>query len=67
MCSCSVGIVLPVYSTVKAIETKDQQEQQKWLIYWAGFPPLTMIFILAVVVNAQTHLILLVKIAYSSE
>ncbi|KAJ0097471.1 hypothetical protein Patl1_28887 [Pistacia atlantica] len=33
---CSVGIVLPVYSTFKAIERKDQDDQQKWLIYWAG-------------------------------
>ncbi|KAG8368267.1 hypothetical protein BUALT_Bualt15G0027500 [Buddleja alternifolia] len=34
---CSVGFVLPVYSTFKAIETKDQDEQQKWLIYWAAY------------------------------
>ncbi|KAI8016698.1 HVA22-like protein k [Camellia lanceoleosa] len=34
---CSVGVVLPVYSTFKAIETKNQNEQQRWLIYWAAF------------------------------
>ncbi|XWS29318.1 hypothetical protein CRYUN_Cryun24cG0018800 [Craigia yunnanensis] len=34
---CSVGIVLPVYSTFKAIERNDENEQQKWLTYWAGF------------------------------
>ncbi|XP_043708596.1 HVA22-like protein k [Telopea speciosissima] len=34
---CSVGIVLPVYSTFKAIEKKDQNEQQKWLLYWAVY------------------------------
>ncbi|XP_031250439.1 HVA22-like protein k [Pistacia vera] len=34
---CSVGIVLPVYSTFKAIERKDQDDQQKWLIYWAAY------------------------------
>ncbi|KAA8545947.1 hypothetical protein F0562_020602 [Nyssa sinensis] len=34
---CSVGTVLPVYSTFKAIETKDQNEQQKWLMYWAAY------------------------------
>ncbi|XP_073146233.1 HVA22-like protein k [Henckelia pumila] len=34
---CSVGIVLPVYSTFKAIEAKDQDEQQKWLLYWAAY------------------------------
>uniref|UniRef100_A0A2P2KI96 HVA22-like protein n=1 Tax=Rhizophora mucronata TaxID=61149 RepID=A0A2P2KI96_RHIMU len=34
---CSVGIVLPVYSTFKAVENKDQIEQQKWLLYWAAY------------------------------
>ncbi|KAM7479284.1 hypothetical protein LguiA_027497 [Lonicera macranthoides] len=34
---CTVGIVLPVYSTFKAIEAKDQTEQQKWLLYWAAY------------------------------
>ncbi|KAK9165588.1 hypothetical protein Scep_000779 [Stephania cephalantha] len=34
---CSVGIVLPVYNTFKAIENKDQNEQQKWLYYWAVY------------------------------
>ncbi|KAI5660990.1 hypothetical protein M9H77_20313 [Catharanthus roseus] len=34
---CSVGIVLPVYSTFKAIESKDQNDQQKWLVYWAAY------------------------------
>lgn len=34
---CSVGIVLPVYSTFKAIETKDRNEQQRWLVYWAAY------------------------------
>ncbi|KAG8637822.1 HVA22-like protein k isoform X2 [Manihot esculenta] len=34
---CSVGTVLPVYATFKAIENKDQVEQQKWLLYWAAY------------------------------
>ncbi|KAL6517276.1 hypothetical protein OROMI_032977 [Orobanche minor] len=34
---CSVGTVLPVYSTFKAIEAKDDNEQRKWLIYWAAY------------------------------
>ncbi|KAF3683384.1 HVA22-like protein k [Capsicum annuum] len=34
---CSVGIVLPVYSTFKAIEMGDQNEQRKWLLYWAVY------------------------------
>ncbi|XP_028798477.1 HVA22-like protein k [Neltuma alba] len=34
---CSVGLALPVYSTFKAIENKDQNEQQRWLTYWAAY------------------------------
>ncbi|CAN1160104.1 HVA22-like protein k [Linum perenne] len=34
---CSVGIALPVYSTFKAIERKDPDEQKKCLVYWAAF------------------------------
>ncbi|KAL7236747.1 hypothetical protein ACSBR1_019947 [Camellia fascicularis] len=34
---CSVGVVLPVYSTFKAIESKNQNEQQRWLLYWAAY------------------------------
>ncbi|KAI4295550.1 hypothetical protein L6164_035587 [Bauhinia variegata] len=34
---CSVGVLMPVYSTFKAIEKKDQNEQQRWLIYWAAY------------------------------
>ncbi|XP_054787485.1 HVA22-like protein k [Prosopis cineraria] len=34
---CSAGLVLPVYCTFKAIENKDQNEQQRWLTYWAAY------------------------------
>ncbi|KAM3709480.1 hypothetical protein ACB098_02G176700 [Castanea mollissima] len=34
---CSIGIGLPVYSTFKAIETKDENEQQRMLLYWAAY------------------------------
>ncbi|KAL0543320.1 hypothetical protein IC582_018412 [Cucumis melo] len=40
---CSVGIVLPVYSTFKAIEKKDQNEQQKWLLYWAAYGSFSLV------------------------
>lgn len=40
--SCSVGVVLPVYSTFKAIEEKDPTEQQKWLVYWAAYGSFTV-------------------------
>ncbi|EEF37234.1 HVA22-like protein k [Ricinus communis] len=40
---CSVGVVLPVYSTLKAIERKDQNEQQKWLIYWAAYGSFSLV------------------------
>ncbi|XP_050263019.1 HVA22-like protein k [Quercus robur] len=35
--SCSIGIALAVYKTFKAIEEKDQDEQQWWLLYWAAY------------------------------
>ncbi|KAJ0973656.1 hypothetical protein J5N97_015621 [Dioscorea zingiberensis] len=34
---CTVGIGLPVYSTFKAIESRDRSEQEKWLVYWAAY------------------------------
>lgn len=40
---CSVGIVLPVYSTFKAIEMRDRNEQHKWLLYWAAYGSFSII------------------------
>ncbi|KAF5186785.1 Receptor expression-enhancing protein [Thalictrum thalictroides] len=40
---CSVGIVLPIYNTFKAIENKDQYEQQKWLVYWAAYGSFSLV------------------------
>ncbi|XVE49397.1 hypothetical protein DITRI_Ditri01bG0079900 [Diplodiscus trichospermus] len=34
---CTVGTVLPVYSTFKAIDNNDQNEQKKWLLYWTVY------------------------------
>lgn len=34
---CSVGICFPVYSTFKAIESKNKEDQDQWLIYWAVY------------------------------
>ncbi|KAK8529804.1 hypothetical protein V6N13_102701 [Hibiscus sabdariffa] len=34
---CTVGTVVPVYSTFKAIESDDQNERQKWLLYWTVY------------------------------
>ncbi|KAH0467509.1 hypothetical protein IEQ34_004747 [Dendrobium chrysotoxum] len=32
---CTVGTVLPVYSTFKSLERNGQEERDKWLVYWA--------------------------------
>ncbi|KAE8680641.1 HVA22-like protein k [Hibiscus syriacus] len=40
---CSVGVVLPVYSTFRAIERNNEREQQKWLIYWAAYGSFTLV------------------------
>ncbi|CAH2076381.1 unnamed protein product [Thlaspi arvense] len=41
--SCSIGIGLPVYSTFKAIESRDENEQRKWLIYWAAYGSFSLV------------------------
>uniref|UniRef100_A0A0E0ED95 HVA22-like protein n=1 Tax=Oryza meridionalis TaxID=40149 RepID=A0A0E0ED95_9ORYZ len=35
--SCAIGVGLPVYSTFRAIEKKDQKEKERWLLYWAAY------------------------------
>ncbi|XP_004512014.1 HVA22-like protein k [Cicer arietinum] len=40
---CSVGIGLPVYSTFKAIESKNQDAQQRCLIYWAAYGSFSLV------------------------
>ena len=35
-CSTIVGVGLPVYSSFKAIETKNEAGKEEWLIYWSG-------------------------------
>ncbi|KAL9260007.1 HVA22-like protein [Drosera capensis] len=40
---CTVGTVLPVYSTFKSIERKDHNEQQKWLIYWTAYGSFSLV------------------------
>ncbi|KAJ6692656.1 HVA22-LIKE PROTEINS [Salix purpurea] len=44
---CSVGIVIPVYSTFKAIENKDQIAQQRWLLYWAAYGSFSLVEVFA--------------------
>ncbi|KAI5065201.1 hypothetical protein GOP47_0019896 [Adiantum capillus-veneris] len=33
----TVGVGFPVYSTFKAIEQHEQQEQEQWLMYWGVY------------------------------
>nr|QDL88525.1 HVA22-like protein k-like isoform X3 [Cymbidium sinense] len=40
---CTVGTVLPVYSTFKSIERNDQEEREKWLVYWAVHGTFTLV------------------------
>ncbi|KAK8460675.1 hypothetical protein SEVIR_2G368600v4 [Setaria viridis] len=35
--SCAVGIGLPVYSTFRAIEKKDEKDKERLLLYWAAY------------------------------
>ncbi|KAF7810904.1 HVA22-like protein k [Senna tora] len=61
---CSVGIVLPVYSTFKAIEKKDQNEQQRWLIYWAAYGSFSVAEIFAEKLLSRVPLYNLMKLAF---
>ncbi|XP_020217415.1 HVA22-like protein k [Cajanus cajan] len=40
---CTVGVALPVYSTFKAIESKDQNAQNKCLLYWAAYGSFSLV------------------------
>ncbi|XP_077233272.1 HVA22-like protein K isoform X2 [Tasmannia lanceolata] len=40
---CSVGTAFPIYSTFKAIENKDPNEQERWLLYWAAYGSFSLV------------------------
>ncbi|KAK7406652.1 hypothetical protein VNO78_08281 [Psophocarpus tetragonolobus] len=40
---CTVGVALPVYSTFKAIENKDQNAQNRCLLYWAVYGSFSLV------------------------
>ncbi|XP_074558036.1 HVA22-like protein k [Curcuma longa] len=40
---CTIGIGLPLYSTFKAIENKNQNEREKWLLYWAVYGSFSLV------------------------
>ncbi|PKA49825.1 HVA22-like protein k [Apostasia shenzhenica] len=44
---CTVGTVLPVYATFKSIEKNDQEEQNKWLVYWAAYGTFSLVEVLS--------------------
>ncbi|CAL9125658.1 unnamed protein product [Musa textilis] len=44
---CTIGIGLPVYSTFKAIENKNRNEQEKWLLYWAVYGSFSLVEVLS--------------------
>ncbi|KAI3695549.1 hypothetical protein L1987_78546 [Smallanthus sonchifolius] len=67
---CSVGVIVPVYSTFKAIETNNRTDQQKWLLYWAasttnGAKQLYMNHLRPFLLKHQTKLDQIVAIMYS--
>ncbi|WOL13047.1 HVA22-like protein k isoform X1 [Canna indica] len=44
---CTIGIGLPIYSTFKAIENKNRNEQEKWLLYWAVYGSFSLVEVLS--------------------
>ena len=45
--TCIVGIVLPTYWSIKAIETPEQEDDKQWLTYWAVFAIFTFLDLFA--------------------
>ncbi|GJN11328.1 hypothetical protein PR202_ga29509 [Eleusine coracana subsp. coracana] len=45
--SCAVGIGLPVYSTFRAIEKKDEKEKERLLLYWAAYGSFSIVEVFA--------------------
>ncbi|KAL6657770.1 hypothetical protein ACP70R_005550 [Stipagrostis hirtigluma subsp. patula] len=45
--SCAVGIGLPVYSTFRAIEKKDEKEKERMLLYWAAYGSFSIVEVFA--------------------
>jgi receptor expression-enhancing protein 5/6 len=39
--TCIVGIVLPTYWSIKAIETKEPDDDKQWLTYWSVYAVFT--------------------------
>ncbi|KAL5181408.1 HVA22-like protein k [Glycine soja] len=40
---CTVGVAMPVYTTFKAIESKDQDAQHRCLLYWAAYGSFSLV------------------------
>lgn len=38
-----VGVAYPAYSSIKAIQSSDKQDDTQWLIYWVVFAVLSLI------------------------
>ena len=41
--TCLVGVILPAYWSIKAIESKNYDEEKQWLTYWAIFGLFTLL------------------------
>ncbi|KAL5704826.1 HVA22-like protein k [Ranunculus cassubicifolius] len=61
---CSVGIVLPVYNTFKAIENNDQRDQKKWLVYWAAYGSFSLVEVFSDKILSWFPLYYHVKLAF---
>ncbi|KAK8460674.1 hypothetical protein SEVIR_2G368600v4 [Setaria viridis] len=54
--SCAVGIGLPVYSTFRAIEKKDEKDKERLLLYWAAYGSFSIAEVFADRLLARNHL-----------
>ncbi|XP_006657857.1 HVA22-like protein k [Oryza brachyantha] len=61
--SCAIGVGLPVYSTFRAIEKKDQREKERWLLYWAAYGSFSIAEVFADQILSSVPLYYHVKLA----
>lgn len=61
---CSLGTTLPAYSTFKAIEKNDQDQQRKWLVYWAVYGSFSVVEVFADKILSWFPLYYYVKFAF---
>ncbi|VEN58360.1 unnamed protein product, partial [Callosobruchus maculatus] len=63
VCNC-VGFLYPAYTSIKAIESRSQEDDTKWLTYWVVFAVFTIVEFFADIIVGWFPLYWLVKFVF---